>query len=145
MGDCAELADRIKLTLTPLISSMRLDKWLWAARFFKTRALAVEAIAAGRVTANGERAKPAKVLKAGDTLSIRRPPFEFAIVVKALSDKRGPAAAAAALYDETAPSRARRAAIAAEMKALPQPRFKGRPTKKTRRDYERWLRSGDED
>ena len=124
---------------------MRLDKWLWAARFFKTRTLAVEAIDGGRVSVNGERSKPAKELKPGDAVSVRRPPFEFALVVKALSDKRGPAAAAALLYEETEASRARRAALAAEMKALPQPRFKGRPTKKTRRDYERWLRSGDDE
>ena len=124
---------------------MRLDKWLWAARFFRTRTLAVEAIAGGRVSVNGDRAKPAKELKVGDALAIRRAPFEHAIVVKALSDKRGSAAIAATLYDETAESRARRAAIAAEMKSLPQPRFKGRPTKKTRRDYEKWLRQGDED
>ena len=124
---------------------MRLDKWLWAARFFKTRTLAVEAIAGGRVSVAGERAKPAKELKVGDAVSIRRPPFEFAIVVKALSDRRGPAATAAALYEETEESRARRTVLAAEMKAMPQPRFKGRPTKKTRRDYERWLRSGDDE
>ena len=124
---------------------MRLDKWLWAARFFKTRTLAVEAIAGGRVSVNGERAKPAKEVKPGDAVAIRRPPFEFAIVVKGVSDKRGPAAVAATLYEETEASRARRTAIAAEMKAMPQPRFKGRPTKKTRRDYEAWLRSGDDE
>jgi ribosome-associated heat shock protein Hsp15 len=124
---------------------IRVDKWLWAARFFKTRALAVEAIGAGRVSVNGERSKPAKLVKVGDRLQIRRPPFEHAIVVKALSDKRGPAAAAATLYEETEESRARRALIAAEMKSQPQPHFKGRPTKKTRRDYERWLRSGDDE
>jgi len=124
---------------------LRLDKWLWAARFFKTRALAVEAIEGGRVSVNGDRAKPAKEIKAGDALSIRRPPFEHVVAVKALSDKRGPASVAAALYEETEESRARRATLAAEMKSLPQPRFKGRPTKKTRRDYERWLRSGDDE
>ena len=123
---------------------MRLDKWLWAARFFKTRALAVEAIAGGRVAVNGDRAKPAKEIRVGDALAIRRPPFEFAIEVKALAERRGPAAEAAALYRETDESRARRATLAAEMKALPQPRFKGRPTKKTRRDYEKWLRSADD-
>jgi ribosome-associated heat shock protein Hsp15 len=124
---------------------MRLDKWLWSARFFKTRTLAVEAIAGGRVSVNTERAKPAKELKLGDTLSIRRPPFEHVVVVKAFSDKRGPAAEAAALFEETVESRARRTVLAAEMKSLPQPRFKGRPTKKTRRDYEKWLRSGDDE
>ncbi len=124
---------------------MRLDKWLWAARFFKTRSLAVEAIEGGRVSVNGDRAKPAKELKVGDTVSVRRPPFEHVIGVKALSDQRGPAAAAALLYTESAESLARRTAIAAEMKSQPQPRFKGRPTKKTRRDYERWLQSGDDE
>ena len=124
---------------------VRLDKWLWAARFFKTRSLAVEAIEGGRVSINGDRAKPAKTVKPGDAISIRKPPFEFAIVVKALSDQRGSATIAAALYEETEESRARRTVIAAEMKSLPQPRFKGRPTKKTRRDYEKWLRSGDEE
>jgi ribosome-associated heat shock protein Hsp15 len=124
---------------------MRLDKWLWAARFFKTRTLAVEAIAGGKVSVNADRAKPAKELKLGDTLAIRRPPFEHVVVVKAFSDKRGPAAAAALLFEETVESRTRRTALAAEMKSLPQPRFKGRPTKKTRRDYEKWLRSGDDE
>ncbi|MGZ5036178.1 MAG: RNA-binding S4 domain-containing protein [Usitatibacter sp.] len=124
---------------------MRLDKWLWAARFFKTRALAVEAVEAGHVTLNGERAKPAKLLKPGDAIAVRRAPFEQAVVVKALSDKRGPASAAALLYEETQESRARREALAARIKAEPQPRFKGRPTKKTRRDYEAWLRSADDE
>ena len=124
---------------------MRLDKWLWAARFFKTRSLAVEAIEGGRVSVNGDRAKPAKEVRPGDALAIRRPPFEHAVVVRALAERRGPAAEAATLYEETAESRARRATLSAEMKALPQPRFKGRPTKKTRRDYERWLRSADDE
>jgi ribosome-associated heat shock protein Hsp15 len=124
---------------------MRIDKWLWAARFFKTRTLAVQAIEAGHVSVNGERAKPAKALKPGDTVVVRRPPFEHTVLVKALSERRGPASEAAQLYEETEESRARRTVLAAEMKALPSPRFKGRPTKKTRRDYERWLRSSDDD
>ena len=124
---------------------MRLDKWLWAARFYKTRAAAVEAIEAGHVSVNGDRPKPAKLVKPGDNVVVRRAPFEQVLAVKALSDKRGPAAVAATLYEETAESRAKRTAIAAEMRAQPQPRFKGRPTKKTRRDYERWLRSGDDE
>jgi ribosome-associated heat shock protein Hsp15 len=124
---------------------VRLDKWLWAARFFKTRSLAVEAIEGGRVSVNGDRAKPAKNVKVGDAVAIRKPPFEFAVTVTGLADKRGSAAIAAKLYEETAESRARRTVLAAEIKSLPQPRFKGRPTKKTRRDYEKWLRSGDED
>ena len=124
---------------------MRLDKWLWASRFFKTRTLAVEAISGGRVSVNGDRAKPAKELRIGDAVSIRRPPFEFHIVVKGFNERRGPPAEAAAMFDETEESRARRTVLAAEMKSLPQPRFKGRPTKKTRRDYEKWLRSGDDE
>jgi ribosome-associated heat shock protein Hsp15 len=124
---------------------MRLDKWLWAARFFKTRSLAVTAIEAGRVVVNDERAKPAKDVKPGDRLVVRRPPFEQAIVVKDVSDKRGPASAAALLYEETDESKARRAVLTAEMKSMPQPHFRGRPTKKTRRDYEKWLRSGDDE
>lgn len=124
---------------------MRIDKWLWAARFFKTRTLAVEAIDAGHVSVNGERAKPAKALKAGDAVAVRRPPFEHVVVVKAFSERRGPASEAALLYEETPESRARRSALAAEMKAQPAPRFKGRPTKKTRRDYEAWLRRSDDE
>ena len=126
---------------------MRLDKWLWSARFFKTRTLAVQAIAAGHVTVNGERAKAAKALRVGDAVVIRKPPFEHAVVVKELSEQRGSATIAAALFEETAESRARRAALAAEVKSMHglTPRFKGRPTKKTRRDYEKWLRSPDEE
>jgi ribosome-associated heat shock protein Hsp15 len=125
--------------------SVRLDKWLWAARFFKTRTLAVEAIDGGRVSVNEDRAKPARDVRIGDRVSVRRPPYEHVVVVKDLSDQRGPATVAATLYEETPESRARRAVIAAEMKSMPQPRFKGRPTKKTRRDYEAWLRRPDDE
>ena len=124
---------------------MRLDKWLWVARFFKTRRLAVEAIEGGRISVNGERAKPAKEVRVGDAVAIRRPPYEHHVVVRGLALQRGSAAIAQALYEETEESRARRTVLAAEMKAMPQPRFPGRPTKKTRRDYERWLRSSDDE
>lgn len=126
---------------------MRLDKWLWVARFYKTRTLAVEAIDAGHVSVNEERAKPAKALRPGDLVVIRKPPFEHAIVVKGLSEQRGPATVAATLFEETAESRARRTVLAAQLKSTSAhtPRFKGRPTKKTRRDYEKWLRSPDEE
>ncbi len=123
----------------------RLDKFLWAARFYKTRALAVEAIAAGRVAVNGERAKPAKAVRIGDRLGIRRAPFEQLGVVRELAEQRGPARVAQALYDETEQSRARREAVARELRAAPPPAFNGRPTKKTRRDYEKWLYSRDEE
>ena len=113
---------------------MRLDKWLWAARFFKTRSLAVEAIGGGRVSVNGDRAKPAKELKVGDAVSIRRPPFEYAVLVKALSDKRGSAQVAAKLFEDhspPAPPRTRHA----------PPPFRppgaGRPTKRERRRIDR--------
>ncbi len=123
---------------------MRIDKWLWAARFYKTRSLAAQAIDAGHVSVNGERAKAAKALKVGDEIVVRRAPFEHTVTVKALSDRRGGGADAALLYDETAESHTRRTALAAQMKSAPSPRFAGRPTKKTRRDYEKWLR-GDEE
>ena len=125
--------------------SLRIDKWLWAARFFKTRGLAAEAIDAGRVSVNGERAKPAKAVKPGDTLAIRRPPFEHTVKVLGVSERRGPAAEAQKLYEETPESRARREAVAAEMKSLPPPVFKGRPTKRDRRTLERFIRRQDED
>jgi len=124
---------------------MRLDKWLWAARFYKTRSLAAEAIAAGHVSVNGERAKAAKALRAGDAVEIRRAPYTHAIVVKALSERRGPAVEAQALYEETVESRARRTQLAAELKSFSPPRFPGRPTKKDRRDYERWFRDASEE
>jgi len=125
--------------------SLRIDKWLWAARFFRTRGLAAEAIDAGRVSVNGERAKPAKAVKPGDMLAIRRPPYEHAVKVLGVSERRGPASEAQKLYEETAESRARREAVAAEVKALPPPVFKGRPTKRDRRTLERFIRRQDED
>ena len=124
---------------------MRIDKWLWAARFYKTRTLAAQAIDAGHVSVNGERAKAAKALKMGDEVVVRRPPFEHTVTVKALTDRRGGGAEAALLYEESVQSRERRLAIASQMKAAPGPRFAGRPTKKTRRDYEKWLRSSDDE
>ncbi len=125
--------------------SLRVDKWLWAARFFKTRGLAAEAIDAGRVSVNGERAKPSKAVKAGDLLVIRRPPYEHAVKVLGVSDRRGPAPQAQALYEETPESRARRELVAAEIKAMPPPVFKGRPTKKDRRTLVHFFRRQDED
>jgi ribosome-associated heat shock protein Hsp15 len=131
--------------MSGVAASLRIDKWLWAARFFKTRGLAVEAIEAGRVSVNGDRAKPSKTVKPGDALAIRRPPFEHLVTVLAVSDRRGPAAEAQKLYEETAESRARREAVAAELKAMPPPVFKGRPTKKDRRTLVHFFRRQDED
>ncbi len=129
-----------------LKNAMRLDKWLWAARFYKTRSLAVEAIASGKVHVNGERAKPAKSIKADDEIFLRKPPYEFTFRVRALADRRGPAAEARLLYAESAESLAARERLAAEMREMPPP-LRGRPTKKDRREIERFIakaRSDDE-
>jgi ribosome-associated heat shock protein Hsp15 len=118
---------------------VRLDKWLWAARFFKTRALAAEAVEGGKVEVNGDRPKRARPLQVGDELRIRLGPYEHIVTVRALSDRRGPATQAAGLYQETDASRSAREARALQLKSLhslfgPE---KGRPTKKDRREIER--------
>src|SRR4051812_16088646 len=120
---------------------VRLDKWLWAARFFKTRALATEAAVGGRVDVNGERAKPAKPIKPGDTLRFRLGPFEHVVVVRGLSERRGPASVAQTLYEETAESVAERERLTEQRRLAPTPfTFDegGRPTKKDRRDLSRF-------
>ena len=124
---------------------VRIDLWLVAARFFKTRGLATEAIDAGRVSVNHERAKASKLVKPGDVLEIRRPPFEHVVKVLGVATRRGPAPEAQGLYEETAESRARRDALAAELKSMPPPVFKGRPTKKDRRTIDRFIRRQDDD
>ena len=118
---------------------IRVDKWLWAARFYKTRALASEAIAGGKVQVNGERVKRARPLQVGDEIRIRQGPYEHQIVVRALSGRRGPAAEAAELYEEKPESRAAREQLAVQLKTLhsmfvPE---RGRPTKKDRREINR--------
>jgi ribosome-associated heat shock protein Hsp15 len=119
-------------------NKLRIDKWLWAARFFKTRSLAVEAVESGKVTMNEVRIKPAKTVGVGDQLDIRLGQYHFEVEVLALSNRRGPAPEAQKLYRESEVSKARRAEIAANLRALPQPAFKGRPTKRDRRDIERF-------
>lgn len=117
---------------------VRMDKWLWAARFFKTRSIAAEAIDGGKIQVNGERAKRSKLLRTGDEVRIRTGPYEHVVVVRALSERRGPAAIAAGLYEETAQSREAREKMAAQMKALPSLFGQGnRPSKKDRRDLRR--------
>jgi ribosome-associated heat shock protein Hsp15 len=118
---------------------VRLDKWLWAARFFKTRSLAAEAIAGGKVQVNGDRAKRARPLQVGDEIRVRLGPYEHQVVVRALSGRRGPATAAAELYEERPESRAAREAMALQLKTLHAAFVseKGRPTKKDRRDIDR--------
>lgn len=109
---------------------MRIDKWLWAARFYKTRSLAADAVEGGKVTMDEARLKPAKAIGAGDMLQIRVGKFSYEVEVLGLSNKRGGAPEAQRLYRETEASRARREEIAAQLRAQPQPAFKGRPTKR---------------
>jgi len=117
----------------------RIDKWLWAARFFKTRSLATAAIECGKVLLNEARVKPAKAVAPGDMLDIRIGQLQFVVEVLALSGKRGSATEAQKLYRETDDSRQRRLAIAALLKEQPQPfGFKGRPTKRDRRVIEKF-------
>lgn len=119
--------------------SARVDLWLVAARFFKTRTLAAEAIVAGRILVNGDRAKASRIVKPGDRLVVRRPPFEHELTILGIATRRGPASEAQKLYEESPESRARREAVAAELKALPPPVFKGRPTKRDRRTLIRFF------
>ena len=117
---------------------MRLDKWLWAARFFKTRSLAQQALAAGRVQLNGERTKPAHEVKTGERVVVRVNEWRWEVTVRALSERRGPAAEARKLYDETEASRAERLRLADLRRwgAEPAAALKGRPTKRDRRQIE---------
>src|SRR3954470_19631872 len=121
---------------------MRLDKWLWAARFFKTRSLAQQAIAGSRVRVNDERVKPAHDLKVGDSLVVRVGDCEWSALVKGLSERRGPPVQARLLYEETQASRAERERRMDIRKFSPEPAasIKGRPTKKDRRDLDDWNR-----
>lgn len=123
---------------------VRLDKWLWAARFFKTRSLAAEAVTGGKVEINDTRPKPGRAVRAGDRLTIRRGAYEWTIVVQGVARLRGTAPQAQALYQETEESRSRREVIAAQLKLERPPEFDsgGRPTKKDRRAVDRWTRRG---
>jgi ribosome-associated heat shock protein Hsp15 len=120
------------------LDRVRLDKWLWAARFFKTRSVAAEAISGGKVDVNGERAKPARLLQVGDRVSVRHPPFETHVEVKQVSEHRGRAADAARLYEETPASRTAREKLVLQLRSFPSDGDQGRPTKKDRRMLERW-------
>ncbi len=120
---------------------VRLDKWLWAARFFKTRSLAAEAIGGGKVLVGGERVKPARTLQAGDEVRLRLGPYEHIVIVRALSERRGPASVAALLYEETAASSAARGKLAEQLRMAPAAfvyEDKGRPTKRDRREIDRF-------
>ncbi|WP_026432566.1 RNA-binding S4 domain-containing protein [Paracidovorax oryzae] len=119
--------------------SMRLDKWLWCARFYKTRALAAEEIGKGRVTVNGQAAKASRELRSGDTVALRQGQVPRTVVVRGLSAMRGPAPVAQQLYEETAESIDARAQAAEMRRLAPEPAAtlqEGRPTKRDRREID---------
>ena len=118
---------------------MRIDKWLWAARFFKTRALASRACELGRIDSNGQPAKPAREVRAGNLLRVKNDGGEFQVEVLAVSDMRGPAVVAQTLYRETGASRELRLKLAEERKAMPhfEASREGRPSKRDRRQIGR--------
>jgi ribosome-associated heat shock protein Hsp15 len=122
-------------------AAVRVDKWLWAARFFKTRALASAAVAGGKVQINGSRAKPAKPVQVGDEMRVRVGPYEWLITVRGITERRGSAKDAQLLYDESPEGRAARERLAEAHKIAPAPAYqgKGRPTKKDRRKLEELL------
>ncbi len=130
---------------------MRLDKWLWAARFYKTRGLATDEIGKGRVAVNGQAAKPSREVRVGDLLDIHLNSLQRTVQVLGLSAMRGPAPVAQALYEETAESVARREQAATRQRLAPEPALaieQGRPTKRDRRtlaDWNRWSASADPD
>jgi ribosome-associated heat shock protein Hsp15 len=122
---------------------VRLDKWLWAARFFKTRGLAADAIDGGKVHVNNDRVKRAKQVRIGDEVRIRTGPYEHAVVVTGIADRRGSATVAATLYRETEESKTARERVTAHMKAMHvETRYgsSGRPTKRDRRQIEEFRR-----
>lgn len=124
---------------------VRLDKWLWAARFYKTRSLATEAVNGGKVELNGERAKPAKLVKAGDVLRIRIEQFEHVVTVLDVAERRGSAAVAAGLFEETEDSKQRREKLREQMRYTHAlfVQDSGKPSKKDRRDIDRLRKRGD--
>lgn len=127
----------------------RLDKWLWAARFYKTRGLASDEISKGRVQINGQAAKPSRAVRVGDLIMLHQGPLQRSVEVKALSHMRGPASVAQQLYQETAQSIAAREQAAEQRRLAPEPSSsidQGRPTKRNRRelaDWQRWSASID--
>jgi ribosome-associated heat shock protein Hsp15 len=121
------------------MDKLRIDKWLWAARFYKTRTLASEEVARGRVTVNGQDVKPAREVKPGDTVALRQGAVVRVVVVKGLSGVRGPAPVAQQLYEETAESTRAREAAAEQRRLAPEPALtieQGRPTKRGRRELD---------
>lgn len=128
----------------PLLDKVRLDKWLWAARFFKTRSLAMTAIKGGKISVNGQHPKPGRELAIDDTLTIRQGQDIKTVIVQALAAQRGPAIIAQQLYEETQES-VRRREKERELRQFSlaqRPRGEGRPTKRQRRQIHRFTRSG---
>jgi len=125
-------------------ADVRVDKWLWAARFFKTRSLAAEAVSGGKIEINGERVKPSRVVRIGDKVGIRRGPYEWTIIVKDASRLRGSAPQAQQLYEETEASRRKREAAIAQLRLERPPELDipGRPSKKDRRSIQRFTKRG---
>ncbi|MBN9657760.1 MAG: RNA-binding S4 domain-containing protein [Acidobacteria bacterium] len=126
------------------MTGVRMDKWLWAARFFKTRALASKACELGRILSNGQTAKAAREVKLGDMLQITNDSGDFQVEVLALSEMRGPAAVAQTLYRETDESRALRQKVAEERKSMPhfEAMRDGKPSKRDRRELSRFRGRG---
>ncbi len=120
----------------------RLDKWLWAARFFKTRSLAAEAVTGGKVHLNRARVKPGRGVHVGDEIKVRRGPYEWVVIVAGLGKQRGPASQAELLYKETEESKQNRQTLAEQLRAQGprEPGPKGRPSKKARREIIRFTR-----
>ncbi len=122
------------------MDTLRIDKWLWAARFYKTRSLAVEEIGKGRVLVNEQTVKPAREVRPGDRVSVRQGTVVRVVVVKGLSGQRGPAPVALQLYEETEASRSARAAVVEQRRLAAEPALsieQGRPTKRDRRQLEK--------
>jgi len=122
---------------------IRLDKWLWAARFFKTRSLAATAVSGGKVHVNGARTRPARAVRIGDEIKIRHALYEWIVIVRGLEKQRGPAAEAQQQYEETEASKKTREALTTELReqGFHGPRPGGRPSKKARRDVLRLRRT----
>lgn len=141
----------MKTPAPPVNDGPRLDKWLWAARFFKTRSLASEEIAKGRVQVNGQVAKASREVRVADVIDLRQGSVARSVAVRGLSHVRGPASVAQALYEETAESIAARERSAEQRRLAPEPAQsidEGRPTKRDRRqlaDWNRWSASADPD
>jgi ribosome-associated heat shock protein Hsp15 len=130
------------MTREPPADKVRLDRWLWAARFYKTRSIAADAIDGGKVQVNGTRVKRSKLIETGDRVRIRKPPYEFVVAVLELSEHRGPAKVAQALYEETPESVQVRETLRTQLKHQPTASYegKGRPSKKDRRMIDRLKR-----